>query len=247
MRGLVAKLKDLKVCLREWNKKEFGNIFANLTMAEDQATQTQLRYEEDPSEANREKAQEANAKLLLATHKEVAYWKQKANARWLEYGDCNSKAFHAFVNGKRRKLAINHIISEDGKGLFSQQDICGEATTHFTKQFKALSTPNPLHPLSHIPWLITDSDNNLLSSLPSMEEVRQAVWELDSSSASGPDGFNGIFFRSCWEIIKEDMLKASQEFFLGFPIPQAYGSTLITLIPKKESPKCFDDNRPISL
>ncbi|VFQ77283.1 unnamed protein product [Cuscuta campestris] len=96
MRGNVAKLIDLKGCLREWNK-EFGNIFDNLTLAEDLSTQTQLCYEEDPSEANLKKAQEANAKLLLATHKEVAYWKQKANARWLENGDFNSKAFNGEI------------------------------------------------------------------------------------------------------------------------------------------------------
>ncbi|VFQ77929.1 unnamed protein product [Cuscuta campestris] len=217
MHGLVAKLKDLKGCLREWNKNEFGNIFENLTMEDELATQTQQHYEADPTEANRALAQEANAKLLLATHREVAYWKQKANARWLESGDSNSKVFHAFANGKRRELAINHIISDDGLGLSTQTEICLEATTHFTKQ------------------------------IPSLDEVQQAVWDLDSSSASGPDGFNGLFFRSCWDIIKEDMLKASQEFFLGFPIPRAYGSTLISLIPKKDSPKRFDDYRPISL
>ncbi|VFQ79448.1 unnamed protein product [Cuscuta campestris] len=43
------------------------------------------------------------------------------------------------------------------------------------------------------------------------------------------------------------MFKASQEFFLGFAIPRAYGRTLITLIPKKDCPKSFDDYMPISL
>ncbi|VFQ86915.1 unnamed protein product [Cuscuta campestris] len=56
MRGLVAKLKGLKGCLKEWNKKEFGNIFENLTKAEEFATQNQLCFEEDPTDANREKA-----------------------------------------------------------------------------------------------------------------------------------------------------------------------------------------------
>ncbi|VFQ59392.1 unnamed protein product [Cuscuta campestris] len=231
MRGLVAKLKKLKGCLKEWNKKEFGNIFENLTKAEEFATQTQLCFEEDPTDANREIAEKANAKLLLATHKEVAYWKQKANVRWLEFGDSNSKVFHAFANGKRRKLAINHIISDTGVGLSIQSEICLEAASHFSKQFQALSPSNPIHPLSQIPSIITDSDNLQLSRIPSLEEVQQAVWELDSGSASGPDGFNGVFFRTYWEIIKEEMLKASQEFFLGFPIPRAYGSTLISLIP----------------
>ncbi|VFQ73685.1 unnamed protein product [Cuscuta campestris] len=47
--------------------------------------------------------------------------------------------------------------------------------------------------------------------------------------------------------LAEDVLTASQEFFLGLPIPKGYGSTLITLIPKKEDPKRVDDFRPISL
>ncbi|VFQ71382.1 unnamed protein product [Cuscuta campestris] len=80
-----------------------------------------------------------------------------------------------------------------------------------------------------------------------MEEVRNTIWQLDGDSASGPDGFNGNFFKSAWEIIKEDVLRASQEFFLGFPIPKAYGSTFLTLIPKKDNPRSFDDFRPISL
>ncbi|VFQ92890.1 unnamed protein product [Cuscuta campestris] len=94
---------------------------------------------------------------------------------------------------------------------------------------------------------IVEMDNAMLTALPSLEEVKNAVWALESNSASGPDGYNGLFFRTTWDIIKQDMLKASQEFFLGFAIPRAFGSTLITLIPKKDCPKSFDDYRPISL
>lgn len=37
------------------------------------------------------------------------------------------------------------------------------------------------------------------------------------------------------------------EFFAGVPIPRAIGSTLMVLLPKKESPITFGDYRPISL
>ncbi|VFQ94926.1 unnamed protein product [Cuscuta campestris] len=37
------------------------------------------------------------------------------------------------------------------------------------------------------------------------------------------------------------------EFFMGLPIPRAYGSTYLTLIPKSDNPRTFDDYRPISL
>ncbi|VFQ69771.1 unnamed protein product [Cuscuta campestris] len=45
----------------------------------------------------------------------------------------------------------------------------------------------------------------------------------------------------------EDVLIASQDFFMGQHIPKAYGSTFLTLIPKTENPKRFEDYRPISL
>ncbi|VFQ73116.1 unnamed protein product, partial [Cuscuta campestris] len=222
--GLIAKLKGLKSCLKAWNKDEFGHIFDNLKNAEIYATTTQQLYEDNPTKASRVTAREANARLLLASHKEVVYWKQKANAKWLEHGDMNSKVFHAFANGKKRKLAINHIISPTGIGLSDSSQIRDAAITHFSKQFLAPAEPPPLHNLSHLPSLLSDEDNTMLTALPTLEEVKNAIWNLDSNSASGPDGYNGVFFRTTWDIIKEDMLKASQEFFLGFAIPHAFGS-----------------------
>ncbi|VFQ82763.1 unnamed protein product [Cuscuta campestris] len=87
----------------------------------------------------------------------------------------------------------------------------------------------------------------LISKIPTPEEIKEAVWSLNPNSAPGPDGFNGFFFRACWDIIKEDVISATQEFFIGIPIPKCYGSTFITLIPKKDNSKCFGDYRPISL
>ncbi|VFQ90160.1 unnamed protein product [Cuscuta campestris] len=80
----------------------------------------------------------------------------------------------------------------------------------------------PSFPL--IPLVLSPQDNSLFSTLPTLEEVKQAVWELDDNSA-----------------------RAQMEFFLGVPIPKAYGSTLLTLIPKIENPGKFDDFRSISL
>ncbi|VFQ90194.1 unnamed protein product [Cuscuta campestris] len=247
MRGLIFKLKNLKIALKEWNSSHFGNIFLKLEEAEKKAAKAQEKFENDPTDHNCEMAQQANAQLIHAVNIEVAYWKQKANIKWLEKGDTNSKTFQAFVKGKRQKLKINHILSSEGKGLFSQEDIKKEAIAHFQKAFSS-SPCGIMEPiLSNIPAVITLEDNALLTSLPSLEEVRDTIWSLDGDSASGPDGFNGNFFKHCWPIIKQDVLLASQEFFLGLPIPKGYGSTHISLIPKKENPKRFDDFRPISL
>ncbi|VFQ73409.1 unnamed protein product [Cuscuta campestris] len=249
MRGLanINKLQHTKVALKEWNQKVFGNIFTKLNDAEQLGSQAHVEYENFPNEINRESTQLANAKLIKAVNDEKEYWKQKANIRWLDKGDANSNLFQAFPKRKRKKLSITHILSTEGKGLSSPGEIKEAALTHFQKLYKADHNPiiEPIIPL--IPKVITLEDNSLLTALPTLEEVKRSVWELDGNSASGPDGYNGNFFKHCWEIIKRDVLLASQKFFLGVPVPRAYGSTLLSLIPKIGNPKKFDDFRPISL
>ncbi|VFQ88375.1 unnamed protein product [Cuscuta campestris] len=172
MRGLVSKLHDLKKALRDWNTKEFGNISVMLKNAEHEALNAQTHYENSPSDTNREAAQLANAKLVRAINNEVEYWKQKAHIKWLDKGDSNSKLFQAFVKGKQKKLAINHIISKNGKGLHTKEEICEEAISFFKAQFTDDHSSSPSLILPYIPKTITELDNDILTALPSMEEQR---------------------------------------------------------------------------
>lgn len=93
--------------------------------------------------------------------------------------------------------------------------------------------------LQYIPSLIIDDANNSLVAIPTLSEVRIALWCLDPHSAVGPDGFNGFLFCHCWDVVQTDVHKAIQEFFLGFDLPRATRSTLIALIPKSTSPQTF--------
>ncbi|MGM2927280.1 hypothetical protein, partial [Bacillus cereus group sp. BC72] len=47
-----------------------------------------------------------------------------------------------------------------------------------------------------IPSLVTDEENDILTKVPTEEEILSAVKLMDLSSAPGPDGFNGQFFIS---------------------------------------------------
>jgi hypothetical protein len=71
---------------------------------------------------------------------------------------------------------------------------------------------------------------------------------MPSDHAPGPDGFNGAFFKKCWPIIKNDIVRLCKDLADGnLNLEIINGSLIITLIPKKGNPHTLNDLRPISL
>jgi mannosylglycoprotein endo-beta-mannosidase len=71
---------------------------------------------------------------------------------------------------------------------------------------------------------------------------------MPANKSSGPDGLTWEFFRSCWAIVKPDVLAAVRAVFLGHD--QFFGKlnvAFITLLPKKEGAVDLKEFRPISL
>jgi hypothetical protein len=50
---------------------------------------------------------------LLSTEEE--YWRRRGRRQWLLKGDANTKFFHAFGNGRKRKCAILSLKAENGQ------------------------------------------------------------------------------------------------------------------------------------
>ena len=68
----------------------------------------------------------------------------------------------------------------------------------------------------------------------SEQEVRNALALMPRDKAPGPDGFTFIFYRTCWSIIKADIMAVFQSFHslrtTNLPL---LNTASITLIPKK--------------
>lgn len=45
------------------------------------------------------------------------------------------------------------------------------------------------------------------------DEINKAVWDCDSNKSPRPNGFSFGFSRSCWSIVKEDLMRALNEFY----------------------------------
>jgi hypothetical protein len=70
---------------------------------------------------------------------------------------------------------------------------------------------------------------------------------MKPDTAPGPDGFNGLFLKTCWIIVKDDFVKLCHEFFSGEAKLQSINGSYITLVPKKIRHETVNDFRPISL
>jgi len=89
---------------------------------------------------------------------------------------------------------------------------------------------------------------NLFDHCFTEDEVWQAIGDMPIDKAPGPDGFTGMFYRTAWPVIKDDIMRAFQaiwsldgrSFFL---VNQAY----MILLRKKQDASSIGDYRPISL
>ncbi|XP_060177980.1 uncharacterized protein LOC132607916 [Lycium barbarum] len=97
-------------------------------------------------------------------------------------------------------------------------------------QFHEVTPPVQFDILEHIPRLFTVEQNEALVARPTKEEVKNAVFGLNSASAAGPDGFTGLFFQTCWEIVGNDIFNMVGDFIHGSELPRVTHERLATFL-----------------
>lgn len=95
--------------------------------------------------------------------------------------------------------------------------------------------------------VIPPHDLEMLGQPFTKEEIDKIIKALPTDKAPGPNGFNGIFVKKCWRIIKEDFYALCQDFFDGTIDLELINNSFITLVPKNNNPEGINDFRPSSL
>jgi len=58
--------------------------------------------------------------------------------------------------------------------------------------------------------MVSSKENIMLIKYPNYLEIKNVVFNLNGNNALGPNGFGGVFYHSCWEIIGTNVCKVVQ-------------------------------------
>lgn len=129
------------------------------------------------------------------------------------------------------------LIKHHKSSIRCLKDSCGNPIT------------DPIHLNNHIrefyvglysteKWVSVRSEvNNItnqvnISTSPSNDEIKSALFAMKPLKAPGLDGFHPIFFQKEWAIVGSDICTYIRSWFQKADIPSDLGHALICLIPK---------------
>ncbi|XP_026459210.1 uncharacterized protein LOC113359853 [Papaver somniferum] len=227
------KMKRLKVVMKEWNLRVFGNIHSRLK-------HDQLRFEtaarnsdEDAGDIPKLNAMKDSMTALSNTRQHQAIMlKQKSRNQWLIEGSSNTTFFHNNIRIRRSDNTISELVDAGGVTITDYDQLRDHAVQYYEDKFNGqeLDMEENLFDFEH-PSISAEQSLDM-DEIPTPEEIKQVVFEIGSDSAPGPDGFSGCFYRHCWGIIQDDLTKSIIYCWNSGHIPNSVNSSLIILLAK---------------
>jgi hypothetical protein len=226
--GIISsKLKNTRKALKNWSKNtsrlsmwmDRCNLVLNLLDGLEEQRPLSL-----PEFNFRNIIKERIANLL---HCKRIYWKNRCTIRWVILGGENTKFFHVAATKSYRRNKIPSLTSNDGVSYNDHEAKAAIIWNTFSKRLGYTDKPTMHFPLGD---LIARIDGLESLSLPfTSEEIDNIIKSLPTDRSPGPDGFNGLFLKRCWHIIKDDFYALCHAFYNGNVNLQSINNSLVTL------------------
>jgi hypothetical protein len=163
-------------------------------------------------------------------------------------GDNNTKYFHLIANGKHRKTRIFQLEGNN-KIIKNEVELKEHITSYYQNLFGAPEENNFTMLESRIDDIpqVSEVENDILTSLFTKTEVKEAIFQMEHNKAPGPDGFPVEFYQVFWEVIKADLMALFHDFHKGELPLFSLNFGIITLLPKFQEAIKIQQYRPICL
>nr|KAJ0214062.1 hypothetical protein LSAT_V11C400160070 [Lactuca sativa] len=94
---------------------------------------------------------------------------------------------------------------------------------------------------------MSQETRDMLEAEIGVEEIKLAVSSCGSDKAPGPDGFTFKFFKTYWDLVKDDIVEFVKYFETLGKFSNGCNSSFISLAAKVKDPLSLKDYRPINL
>ncbi|GKD92622.1 hypothetical protein Tco_1372459 [Tanacetum coccineum] len=211
---VVKKLKNLKKPLNDLIWKN-GNLYDNVVKIKHQHKEAQSKVEVDPFNLNNKlEAVELLNKYNKAVEDELKLLHQIAKVKWLKEGDRNPAYFHSILKARRHKNRVETIYGEDDV-RYNGSNVADKFVNHFKNFIGKSILVKPLSSLCDIVLLkLSKEDVAGMIEEVSDDEIKDALFDIDSAKAVGPDCFTSCFFKKACAYIGVDICAVFKEFFV---------------------------------
>jgi hypothetical protein len=207
---LAAKLKATAWGLQGWSEKKVGHVYSQLELARELLHQLKIAHDSralSASEVWLRNNLKKHSLALASLSRTIA--RLRSRIGWIKDGDANTALFHASVRFRKAKNFITSVISRDGQILTSHEDKSAEFADFYEGLLGTHVNRDATIDLDAME--VPSYDLAQLDAPFSEEEVWETIKCLPSDKAPGPDGFTGRFYKTCWPIIKSDIMAAVQK------------------------------------
>lgn len=116
---------------------------------------------------------------------------------WLKLGDANTRFFHAYVKMRQSSNTIHTLVNDDGTICLGQVSLQEEVRSFYSRLMGTA-----VEELLMVDKVVVERGPTLnrqqqimLGAACSTQEVKEALFSIDSNKTPGIDGFNGYFFK----------------------------------------------------
>ncbi|XP_052111685.1 uncharacterized protein LOC127743072 [Arachis duranensis] len=215
-------MKALTGPLGRWHKDNFGEMDKKILKLEEEIKKGDGMV----SNGVYDGTMEARRKALVTccerwyVRKEI-HWKQMSRSRQAKEMDRNTRYFHHIASARRRNNRIDALIVNDR--LVRNQARIKIAVREFYKDLYHQGSSPLLGFRDGLVKRIDEEEYMTLEAMHSTEEIREAVWDCESSKVPGCDGYNMNFIKRCWDKIGAEFTA----FVMGFFQNPSYRQILI--------------------
>lgn len=229
-KNVSSKLKQVRSGLRMWSKN-LSNL-NKLIYNSNWILLLMDGLEEQRALSVLESAFRRLVKNHLATLLESKrlYWKQRNTVGWVTLGDENSSFFHTMATISHKRNFIVSVTTPDGTCVTEHE----QKANIFWETYKQRLGCTEYHSMEYdLDTILQSHSLDHLDTDFSQQEIEAVIRGLSNSYAPGPDGFNGMFIKKCWDIIKDDFFRLFNDFCQSNIDLRSINSSIIAMIPKK--------------